>query len=93
MGDEDHIEVGCDVPREVGGLGDGIVLVGWLGHGIILGGAGLWCGTRHDRNTDQERQPGWSLLAVIRPSAIHQALQRSGYEVGGCGRHSGPSRS
>jgi hypothetical protein len=54
MGDEDYIEVGCDVPREIGGPGDGGVLVGQLGHGIILGRARLWYGTWHDCNTDQE---------------------------------------
>jgi hypothetical protein len=62
MGDEDHIEVGRDVPREIGSLGDGVVLVGRLGHGIILSGAGLWCWTRHDCNRQQERQAGWPIL-------------------------------
>ena len=41
MGDQDHIEVGRDVPRKIGGLGDAVVLVGRLGHGIILSRAGL----------------------------------------------------
>jgi hypothetical protein len=33
MGDEDHIDVGRDVPREVGGLSDAVFLVGRLGYG------------------------------------------------------------
>ena len=35
MGDEDHIEVGCDVPREVGGLG--IYLARAVGEGVLDG--------------------------------------------------------
>ena len=49
MGDEDHIEVGGDVPREIGGPGDGVVLVGRTGHENILGGARL------DMVSDQAR--------------------------------------
>ena len=54
MGDEDDIEVRRDVLREIGGLSDGVVLVGQLGHGIILSGGGLWCGTKPDCNSQQQ---------------------------------------